>query len=135
MKNPVFGLNQVISGLVQIKIFGRRRTLLEEFTNIVNDSYRSTMNFWYTTLIFGVYSTSVSLLILIIGFVLGVRNIEADESLTSNSTLAGLYGVTVVFLLQINDNVQWTLRQINLMESIMVSAERSFVVKDLLPEK
>ena len=93
------------------------------------------MNFWYTTLIFGVYSTYVSLLILIIGFVLGVRNIEADESLTSNSTLAGLYGVTMVFLLQINDNVQWTLRQINLMESIMVSAERSFVVKDLLPEK
>ena len=36
MKNPVFGLNEVISGLVQIKIFGRRRTLLEEFTNIVN---------------------------------------------------------------------------------------------------
>ena len=132
MKNPVFStVSEVISGLVQIKIFGRRKTLLEDFTTVVNNSYRSTINFWTTTRVFGVYSSYISLIILIIGFMLGVRNIEADETLTSNSTLAGLYGVTVVFLLQSNDYVQWSMRQINFMESTMVSAQRSFVVKDL----
>ena len=83
----------------------------------------------------GVYASYFSLIILNIGFLLGVRNIEMDENRTSNSTLAGLYGVTVVLLIQANDNVQWTLRQINFMESIMVSAERSFIVKNLQPEK
>ena len=40
-----------------------------------------------------------------------------------------------MFLLQINDNVQWSVRQVNFMESIVVSAERSFLVKDLEEEK
>ena len=104
---------------------------MQEFTKIVNDSYRATMNFWHTTRAFGVYITYISVLILMTGFILGVRNIEAG----SGSTSAGFYGVTVVFLLQINDNVQWSIRQANFMESIMVSAQRSFIVKDLKPEK
>ena len=89
------------------------------------------MNFWLTSRVFGVYSTYVSMLVLIAGFALGIRNIEAGSAATS----AGLYGVTVVFLLQINDNAQWATRQANFMESLMISAERAFVVKDLEEEK
>ena len=136
MKNPVFStVNEVISGLIQIRIFNRRGSILKKFNRIVDESFRSTINFWICSRTFGVYGSYISMIILIIGFILGIRNIETDESLISSSSLAGLYGVTVVFLLQINDNVQWSLRQINFMETIMVSAERSFVVKDLLPER
>lgn len=132
MKDPVFStVDEVISGLTQIRIFNRRKSMLQEFTKIVNDSYRATMNFWYTTRVFGVYSSYISMAVLIIGFVLGIRNIEAGSA----STSAGLYGVTVVFLLQINDNVQWSIRQVNFLESLMVSTERSFIVKNLKPEK
>ena len=67
--------------------------------------------------------------------IMGMINIQTDESSLSSSSLAGLYGITVVFLLSINDNLQWSLRQANEMESNMVSAERSFVLKDLPSEK
>ena len=79
MKNPIFStVNEVISGLVQIRVFNRRRKLLQEFNNIVNDSYRSTINFWICSRTLGVYGSYISLIILIIGFVLGVRNIESN---------------------------------------------------------
>ena len=132
MKDPVFStVDEVLSGLIQIRVFKRRRSILHEFTKTVNDSCRATLNFWHTTRVFGVYSSYISMLVLIAGFVLGIRNIEMGSAATS----AGLYGVTVVFLLQINDNVQWSVRQVNFMESIVVSAERSFLVKDLEEEK
>ena len=66
---------------------------------------------------------------------LGVRNIESTESEISQASLAGLYGVSIVFLIQINDYLQWFLRQMINMESIMVSVERSFIIKDIEPEK
>ena len=132
MKDPVFStVDEVISGLIQIRVFSRRRSILQEFTKTVNDSYRATVNFWSTTRALGVYISYISMLVMIVGFVLGIRNIEAGSATTS----AGLYGVTVVFLLQINDNVQWSIRQANFMESLLVSAQRSFTVKELEPEK
>ena len=76
MKNPIFStVNEVVSGLVQIKVFNRRKSLLQEFNGIVNDSYRSTINFWICSRTLGVYGSYISLFILIIGFVLGIRNI------------------------------------------------------------
>jgi hypothetical protein len=50
-----------------------------------------------------------------------------------NSTpeTAGLYGITVVFLIQINDYLQWFLRQMISVESMMVSVERTFEIVNL----
>lgn len=136
MKDPVFStVNETISGLVQIKVFQRRKTLLKEFAKIVNNSFRSSINFLVCSRAFGVYVSYFSLVILMVGLIMGILNIQTDESSLSSSSLAGLYGITVVFLLSINDNLQWSLRQANEMESNMVSAERSFVLKDLPSEK
>jgi hypothetical protein len=51
----------------------------------------------------------------------------------STTETAGLYGVSVVFLVQINDYLQWFLRQIIVMESIMVSVERAKLLMDEKP--
>lgn len=66
---------------------------------------------------FGTYVSYFSIVILIVGYMAGVYNATPET--------AGLYGVSVVFLVQINDYLQWFLRQIIVMESIMVSVERS----------
>jgi Na+-translocating ferredoxin:NAD+ oxidoreductase RnfA subunit len=42
----------------------------------------------------------------------------------SNPSNSGLYGVTVVYLITISDVFQWIMRQMILVESLMVSAER-----------
>ena len=136
MKGPVFStVNETISGLVQIRLFHRRKSLLQEFASKVNDSFKSSINFLVCSRAFGVYVSYFSLVILMIGLIMGIRNIETNESSLSSSSLAGLYGITVVFLLAINDNLQWSLRQANEMESNMVSAERCFVLRNLESEK
>lgn len=103
----------MITGLVQIRIFGRRMTLLKEFSKAVNNMTRSNLCYWICSRAFGTYVSFFSIFILIIGYMLGVLN--------STPETAGLYGVSVVFLVQINDYLQWFLRQIIVMESIMVS--------------
>jgi len=50
------------------------------------------------------------------GMLMGISQISAANS--------GLYGVTIVYLITISDVMQWILRQVILVESLMVSAER-----------
>lgn len=64
------------------------------------------------------------MLIVFVGFFVGVSTIDN----------AGLYGITMVFLLQVSDQMQWFLRQIINMESIMVSVERGFGIANLPSE-
>ena len=50
-------------------------------------------------------------------------------------TFKNLYGVSVVFLAQISDYLQWFLWQLVALESLMVSVERTFQITELNPEK
>ena len=50
------------------------------------------------------------------GMMMGISLISFEER--------GLYGVTAVYLITICDMTQWILRQVILVESLMVSAER-----------
>jgi hypothetical protein len=43
--------------------------------------------------------------------------------------------VSVVFLIQISDYLQWFLRQLIGLESMIVSVERTFIIADLPAEK
>jgi ATP-binding cassette subfamily C (CFTR/MRP) protein 4 len=113
-RTPVFNIfGEMISGLIQVRLFGRRKTLLQEFSDAVNAMTRSNICYWNCSRGFGTYVSYFSILTLIIGYLIGVYN--------STPQTAGLYGVSVVFLVQINDYLQWFLRQIIVMESIMVS--------------
>lgn len=77
----------------------------------VNDSMKANNSFWFASRVFGVYISYVSLIIAAAGFFIGIKT--ADNP--------GIYGVSVVFMLQLVDFIQWLLRQLINMESIMVS--------------
>lgn len=62
---------------------------------------------------FGANLNYVSVIIMIIGWIIGIIVVTPET--------AGLYGVSVVFLIQISDYLQWFLRQIISMESLIVS--------------
>ena len=54
---------------------------------------------------------------------MGISLISAEDS--------GLYGVTAVYLITICEFMQWILRQIILVESLMVSAARILQLRNL----
>ena len=43
----------------------------------------------------------------------------------------GLYGMTVVFLIGFTELLNWNLRQMNSVESLMLSSERAFQIINL----
>lgn len=90
----------------------------------VNRSVRANHSFWFASRIFGSWTSYVSVLICGVGFFVGIVYIDNG----------GLYGISIVFLLQVSDYIQWFLRQIINMESIMVSVERSFGIANLPSE-
>ena len=64
---------------------------------------------------------------MVIGMELGVWK--------STPVNAGLYGVTVIFLVQFSQFVQIFLRQTIAVESLMISSERAFQIINLKGEK
>jgi hypothetical protein len=58
--------------------------------------------FWNLSRAFGAYISYASIIAMIFGFVLGIYNIQSSDDTLSAETKAGLYGVSVLFLLQIN---------------------------------
>ena len=128
-------VNELLSSLVQVRIFNKRTKLLNLFASLSNDSLRANLSFWVCSRIFGAYLSFMVLSIFVIGLMIGISNIENASSEATRATLAGLYGVSIVVLVQISDYLQWSLRQTVSMESIMISVERSFLLKQLQPEK
>lgn len=127
-KSPVFNMvGEMVTGLVQIRIFNRRFALLKDFANKVNDSLRATLSFWILSRAFGVFINYFAIVIMVAGWLIGIINITPEK--------AGLYGVSVVFLIQISDYLQWFLRQLITLESLMVSVERTFQITELPCEK
>ena len=64
---------------------------------------RANICYWNCSRGFGAYVSYISIIILVIGYLIGVYN--------STAQTAGLYGLSVVFLSQVNDMIQWVLRQ------------------------
>jgi ATP-binding cassette subfamily C (CFTR/MRP) protein 4 len=93
-------------------------------SRLVNRSVRANYSFWFSSRVFGFLINYVAVLIISISFFVGIESIPSP----------GLYGVTVIFLLQMSDYLQWFLRQIINMESIMVSVERGYSITQLKPE-
>jgi len=85
----------MILGLVQIRIFDRKTSLLKSFTNAVNKMTRAGLCYNNCSKGFGAGVSYFSIAVLIVGFIIGIYN--------STIETAGLYGVSVVFMVQIND--------------------------------
>lgn len=124
-KSPVFSeFVALTAGATQIRIYAQSHRMNDKMSNCINRSIRANHSFWFASRIFGSWTSYISVLICGIGFFVGVRYIENG----------GLYGISIVFLLQVSDYMQWFLRQIINMESIMVSVERSVAIANLEPE-
>lgn len=70
--------------------------------SIINESMRANNSFWFSSRVFGAYISYVSLIIISAGIFAGVKY----------SSNPGLYGVSIVFLLQLTEYVQWIAREI-----------------------
>ena len=127
-KNPIFqSYSETISGLVQIRTYGRRRSLLQQFAQTMNRSTKAAISFDLVSRGFGFYEAFIGLVLIFVGMNIGVSQ--------AGSTGNGLFGVTVIFLFNFGDSFQWFLRQIITAESLMISYERANQVTGLEPEK
>lgn len=124
-KSPVFTeFNLLTTGITQNRIYRQMERVTREMSITINKSVRANYSFWFSSRVFGFLTNYVSVVVVSISFFVGIEIIPSP----------GLYGVTVIFLLQMSDYLQWFLRQIINMESIMVSVERGVAVSKLKPE-
>jgi len=91
-KSPLFSFfNETMSGLVQIKTYGRRKDLISQFTKLLNKSSKSYFSYDFVSQGLGFYANVLGIILMAIGMGLGIQ-----QSTPLNS---GLYGMTVVFLI------------------------------------
>jgi ATP-binding cassette subfamily C (CFTR/MRP) protein 4 len=91
-KSPIFNFyNETITGLIQIKILNRRKNLMFQFSKIVNDSIRASTSFDLVSRGFGFYAAIIALILMFIGLMTGIYNMDPNTF--------GLYGVTILFLI------------------------------------
>ena len=114
--------------MVQIRIYGRRKNLINKFTKLINNSTKASIAFDVVSRGFALYIFFLGGIILMaIGMEVGIQQ--------SSSINSGLYGVTVIFLIQFSELLQWYLRQAITVESLMLSSERAFQIINLPSEK
>ena len=114
LKNPVFNMvGEMVAGLIQIRILNRRLELLQRFAVRLNHSLRSGISFWNLERAFGGNLNLIAILVMTVGWVIGVASIDPKNT--------ALYAVSVVYLIQITEYLQSFMRQIIRLESIMVS--------------
>ena len=104
----------MLSTLTQISTFGIRKKRLDQFAHAADLSTKTNVSFNVVSRGFGVYVSYVSSLILVIGFFIGIYFISPQD--------AGNYGVTIILLTSVSDYLQYFLKQIITVESIMVSS-------------
>jgi len=104
-KSPIFNFySETLNGLVQIRTYGRRRSLINKFTKLINNSTKASIAYDVVSRGFGFYIFFLGGIVLMaIGMEVGIQQ--------SSPINSGLYGVTVIFLTQFSDLLQWSLRQ------------------------
>ena len=126
-KSPIFNIvNETIFSLTQIRIYGRRLSLLKEFVEAISNTLKINIQFWNVNRVYAVYISYFSVLIIIVGFLLGIANIIGEDAATVQ-----LYLVSVIFFISFNEFLNFFLRQFIQLESIMVSSQRSLSIIEL----
>jgi len=91
-KSPLFSFfNETISGLVQIRTYGRRKNLISQFTKLINKSSKAAFSYDLVTRAFAFYVTVFGIILMAIGMEVGIQQ--------STPVSSGLYGMTVIFLI------------------------------------
>lgn len=114
LKSPVFQMiGEMTNGLIQIKNFGKRFTFLSEFAQKLNNSSRVNICNWNLSRGYVVNLNYINILLMLIGWFVGIMMATPET--------AALYGMSVIFLLKINDLSHYSFKQIIYIESLMVS--------------
>ena len=101
---------------------------MKEYSSILENSARSNIGFFLIKNMMGIYTNFILLPLLVIGLILGIFSINSHED-------AALYGVSIIFLIEVNNTVSTGLRQIIINENIMISFERLLTITNLKSEK
>jgi ATP-binding cassette, subfamily C (CFTR/MRP), member 4 len=104
-KNPIFHFYaETISGLAQIRVYNRRTVRMQEFSELINRSSKSAIGFDIVARGFGFYETILSIVLMLVGMMMGVSISNPDNS--------GLYGVAVIYLIAVSERLRWIMKQI-----------------------
>ena len=87
---------------------------MQEFSDTLNRTIKAGIAYTLILRAHQFYISLIFMLLLVIGMFIGV----------SQTTHQNIYGVTIMYLVSINQLFQWVLRQIIATEGIMLSTER-----------
>ena len=103
-KSPIYHFqNESNNGVTQIKLYGQAGPRMEQFSKIMNESTQASLSFEMIARALGFYETIFSILLIAVGSVMGLIQIDPENK--------ALYGVSLVYLITINEYLQWTTRQ------------------------
>ena len=72
-KSPVFNMvGEMVTGLIQIKIFKRRMVLLKNFAYKVNESLKANLSFWILSRAFGAFVNYFAVIIMTVGWIIEI---------------------------------------------------------------
>ncbi len=120
-RSPLFAmLSESANGLHVIRSFGLQRLLLSRFAALsnVNTNYF----FWFLAASrwLGFYLSSIVMATLTAAALFAVLAVESDVISVSASAI----GLSLIYVLQMTDGLQWAVRQSAETENLLVSAER-----------
>lgn len=125
-RTPMFNMvNEMISSLIQIRVFNRRLYLLKEFVKKVNSSFSCNICYLTVSRAFGANISVVSMFFMWVGLVIGIAIVTPET--------AGFFSVSVILFSQVIRPLHWFVRQIIMVEGMILSFERNLVVANLKP--
>ena len=125
MKNPVFKkMGEVIDGVKMIQIFSRQKPFLKDASRLIDNSIKSNIFVWYTTVAYNFLIEVIGWIIISIVLLAGIKMIESPSQ----------YSLAALFLLQIIDNLSWYVSNLINVQTSMISATRCLDLIEILSE-
>jgi len=118
-RSPIYSFfSLTLSGLIAVRSFGQAETFNKRFTAMVNAFAKANYTFWHSSRLMSMLIDYTSTIGCIIGLVIYIA--------TKNSVEQSLIGQGALYLLLLNEQIQWILRQTINVNLFMASAARIF---------
>lgn len=125
-KSPIFQHFQShIQGIIPISLYGQQGAFRQKMAGIIANNHISNYNYYFVGRIFGVIIQTISSLTSTIGIFLIISQSHKNVSLA---------GQSLAYFVMVAEYVQWAVRQILNLDSMMSSSARMFRLIDLPAE-
>ena len=115
MKIPIFQiLKETISGIIHIRIFHQRENQLKNFAEALNNELRANISFLLISRLQAVFTTYTTLMMLNFGLLVGLATMPTESM--------KLFGVMIIYLIQINSSFQFGLKQLVISNNSIMSS-------------